>query len=963
MGTFVALVLVATLLLPLASVGAQEEVDPGAPPVTTEETLPPTGPPPAVEEPPIPEVQPEIPVVEEPVGQEPMSDEPAVDEPIVEIAGESSADPVAQGTGTDAVLDETGSDPEAVDGETTEDEEPDAAEGTPSVISGLTVDCTGLVSFSFVEWHGEELGVSVGTTDPNANTGWGGELNSIVYMNSSGNDFSGRIAFDGDPADIFATVRSIASGEPIGQSATVICHEELDPETDTEHDGNEEPVDSQEEQNAAATVISSASLDCDGTLTFTIAEAGNETLHIQFTNLHAPNLNQDMGSVSFPVTGTGAFQVSIGVGEWVDVFQADISSALASGVIGQAAAYGCITGEEQALGYGISNMSVTCTGAITFTVGAVEGGVSIRLFDGSTNPRTLLGSAGIGYIIDGGGEQRTIDFALPEGQFDSLVADAWSHNDWAPLAIAYAHDCVDDEEPEPEPTETTVTNLRLFCNGMVRFELGTVDPVTLDFVLTATGVTPEYARNQQVTLGNGSQQVLFGIPVTWFDDWDVTLSQSGEVLAQTSVTGCLTTDPNDVTGDEIMVTTVYGSVLFDRVTVGGETIIDRFSSPNPPALPDGYETDSARYFDVSTTVTHEGGIEVCLSLSAELSVDLDEVRMLQYVDDAWVELDTAFPNGAARACAFTSSLSTFALARGADVPDPTLPVVENLTVDCAGLVTFDLETSESVTLDVSIFIPAAAPGYRDETQITADSGSQRVQFDLPVHPYEWAVGISLGTELLADAVVQGCPMQPLNTLPGSDVTVPVAGGTVTFENVLESGETTVTPLDPEAAPPLPAQYAGQLVIMVDISTTAVIDGVAEVCLPVAEDAGSVRLLHFENGAWVDITTSAGNGQVCGVTSSFSPFAVVKLSGQEPEGPSGPNMPDPQEPEAGWHVSGSHHGDSNATGGVSLTSLPNTGAGPDAGDNGARTVQLLLCVLALLAAATMRPSRIRGTRSH
>ena len=67
MGTFVALMLVATLLLPLASVGAQDsEIDPGAEPAATEETLPEYEPPPAVEEPPIVEPQPELPPIEEP---------------------------------------------------------------------------------------------------------------------------------------------------------------------------------------------------------------------------------------------------------------------------------------------------------------------------------------------------------------------------------------------------------------------------------------------------------------------------------------------------------------------------------------------------------------------------------------------------------------------------------------------------------------------------------------------------------------------------------------------------------------------------------------------------------------------------------------------------------------------------------------------------------------------------------
>ena len=197
---------------------------------------------------------------------------------------------------------------------------------------------------------------------------------------------------------------------------------------------------------------------------------------------------------------------------------------------------------------------------------------------------------------------------------------------------------------------------------------------------------------------------------------------------------------------------------------------------------------------------------------------------------------------------------------------------------------------------------------------------------------------------------------------------------MTFENVLEPGETQVMQLDPEFAPPLPAQYDGQLVIMVDLSTTAVFDGVATVCLPitpeVAADAENVRLLHFENGAWVDITTSVSGGQVCGVTSHFSPFAIVKLSGQEPEGPGGPGEPSgPHEPghhgpKPGAQHARPQHGAGDVTGGVSLTSLPNTGSGAQSGSDGAQTIQLLLCALALIAAWGLRLTpRTRRVRSR
>jgi len=58
-----------------------------------------------------------------------------------------------------------------------------------------------------------------------------------------------------------------------------------------------------------------------------------------------------------------------------------------------------------------------------------------------------------------------------------------------------------------------------------------------------------------------------------------------------------------------------------------------------------------------------------------------------------------------------------------------------------------------------------------------------------------------------------------------------------------------------------------------------ISGQVTVCV----DGGpSVRLWHFTNGAWVDVTTSQTATKTCGLTSSFSPFAVgsIKASAAE-----------------------------------------------------------------------------------
>jgi hypothetical protein len=50
-----------------------------------------------------------------------------------------------------------------------------------------------------------------------------------------------------------------------------------------------------------------------------------------------------------------------------------------------------------------------------------------------------------------------------------------------------------------------------------------------------------------------------------------------------------------------------------------------------------------------------------------------------------------------------------------------------------------------------------------------------------------------------------------------------------------------------------------------------ISGPVTICVDGGPD---VRLWHYTDGAWVDVTTSQTATQTCGVTSSFSPFATA-----------------------------------------------------------------------------------------
>jgi uncharacterized membrane protein len=136
----------------------------------------------------------------------------------------------------------------------------------------------------------------------------------------------------------------------------------------------------------------------------------------------------------------------------------------------------------------------------------------------------------------------------------------------------------------------------------------------------------------------------------------------------------------------------------------------------------------------------------------------------------------------------------------------------------------------------------------------------------------------------------------VTTPPGNDVpavaVVTMPGGVdattvveLNFETVQTAGTTTVSA---ESAPsegvePAPAGFKiGDPPVYYDVATTAIFEGSISLCFSWQqgqfENEGAIRLFHYEDGAWVDVTTSvdtAGN-RVCGSVASLSPFGVFEI---------------------------------------------------------------------------------------
>jgi uncharacterized repeat protein (TIGR01451 family) len=121
----------------------------------------------------------------------------------------------------------------------------------------------------------------------------------------------------------------------------------------------------------------------------------------------------------------------------------------------------------------------------------------------------------------------------------------------------------------------------------------------------------------------------------------------------------------------------------------------------------------------------------------------------------------------------------------------------------------------------------------------------------------------------------------VNTPSGASVTASAGNGvTVTFTSVAIPGETTAP--TSSTGPTPPAGFSlGNPPTYYNITTTATFVPPVSVCITYNPaqfgDPTALHLLHFQNNAWVDVTTSndTTNHVICGSVTSLSPFAIFQ----------------------------------------------------------------------------------------
>jgi len=139
--------------------------------------------------------------------------------------------------------------------------------------------------------------------------------------------------------------------------------------------------------------------------------------------------------------------------------------------------------------------------------------------------------------------------------------------------------------------------------------------------------------------------------------------------------------------------------------------------------------------------------------------------------------------------------------------------------------------------------------------------------------------------------IYGCGSADLAVTPGTDIGVSVPEVPtmhLTFNEITSGGDVVVTPL---ASATAPINFAVITGAAYDIQFTGSFTAPVTVCIDydpaqVTKAESFLKLFHFTNGAWVDITTSVDPvlNRICGETDSFSPFVVAEASITAPDAP-------------------------------------------------------------------------------
>lgn len=119
-----------------------------------------------------------------------------------------------------------------------------------------------------------------------------------------------------------------------------------------------------------------------------------------------------------------------------------------------------------------------------------------------------------------------------------------------------------------------------------------------------------------------------------------------------------------------------GGVLFSQVTTEGRTDIEVTTSG--PTLPANFATSDGKYYNVTTTATTTGTIEICINYQVAPPVQEASLRLFHYDTAAmppdWFDITTILDVDNDKVCGVTTHLSPFVIGTVSATPVPNIPV-------------------------------------------------------------------------------------------------------------------------------------------------------------------------------------------------------------------------------------------------------------------------------------------------
>lgn len=125
-------------------------------------------------------------------------------------------------------------------------------------------------------------------------------------------------------------------------------------------------------------------------------------------------------------------------------------------------------------------------------------------------------------------------------------------------------------------------------------------------------------------------------------------------------------NPTDATTGELSSTTI----TFSEVTGSGETSVSTSETGSPP--PEGFRLGNPPvYYEINTTATFSGTIEVCIDYSGQTFPDEDKLTLLHDDGTGWVDVTSSHYPESDIICGMVSSLSPFVIAQENSAPVTT----------------------------------------------------------------------------------------------------------------------------------------------------------------------------------------------------------------------------------------------------------------------------------------------------